>query len=141
MTGCKCGYILPGALEKERRTLREYFAAAPFPLSILSALFIQLRSSEWGAYAYFSFLTEDTIVIPNLLQNNLEIVRIVVDENDDDVPRLVPLCILNLPPLAEHASIIRLGCRAEPNPTGSSSGPHLVPAPSVRPFRERRSCS
>ena len=25
---------------------------------------------------------------------------------------------------------------AAPNPTGSSSGPHLVPAPSVRPFRD-----
>jgi hypothetical protein len=94
-----------------------------------------LRSSEWGAYAYFSFLTEDTLVIPNLLQNNLEIVRIVVDENDDDVPCLVPLCTLNLPPLADNASIIRLGCRAEPNPTGSGPGP-LVPAPSSRPFRD-----
>jgi hypothetical protein len=96
---------------------------------------VQLRSSEWGAYAYFSFLTEDTLVIPNLLQNNLEIVRIVVDENDDDVPCLVPLCTLNLPPLADNASIIRLGCRAEPNPTGSGPGP-LVPAPSSRPFRD-----
>jgi hypothetical protein len=95
-----------------------------------------LRSSEWGSYAYFSFLTEDTLVIPNLLQNNLEIVRIVVDENDDDVPRLVPLCTLNLPPLANNASIIRLGCRAEPNPTGSGPGPLRVPAPSSRPFRD-----
>jgi hypothetical protein len=42
---------------------------------------------------------------PTCLQNNPEIVRIVVDENDDDVPRLVPLCTLNLPPLAELASV------------------------------------
>ncbi|KAN0133586.1 hypothetical protein V8E53_008574 [Lactarius tabidus] len=63
-----------------------------------------LRSSVWGAYAYSSFLTEDTLIIPNLLQNNPEIVRIVVDESDDDVPRLVPLCTLNLPPLSGHAS-------------------------------------
>ena len=95
-----------------------------------------MRSSEWGAYAYFSFLTEDTFVIPNLLQNNLEVVRIVVDESDDDVPRLVPLCTLNLPPLAKHASIIRLGCRAEPNPTSSGPSPVLVPAPTARPFRD-----
>jgi hypothetical protein len=95
-----------------------------------------LRTSEWGAYAYFSFLTEDTLVIPNLLQNNLEIVRIVVDESDDDVPCLIPLCTLNLPPLAEHASIIRLVCRAEPNPTDSGPSPLLVPAPPNRPFRD-----
>ena len=93
-----------------------------------------MRSSEWGAYAYFSFLTEDTLVIPNLLQNTLEIVRIVVDESiDDDVPRLVTLCTLDLPPLSPHASIIRLGCRAEPNPTSSNP---LRPAPSSRPFRD-----
>jgi hypothetical protein len=95
-----------------------------------------LRSYEWGAYAYFSFLTEDTLIIPDPCENNLEIVRIVVDESDDDIPRLVPLCTLNLPPLAEHASIIALGCRARPNPTGSGSGPLLVPAPSSRPFRD-----
>ncbi|KAF8258992.1 hypothetical protein EI94DRAFT_1752770 [Lactarius quietus] len=90
--------------------------------------------SERGAYAYFSFLTEDTLVIPNLLQNTLEITRIVVDERDDDVPRLVRLCTLGLPPLAAHASIIQLSCHAEPNPTGSGSGPLLVPARSSRPF-------
>ena len=97
---------------------------------------VQLRSSEWSAYDCFSFLTEDTLIIPNLLQNNLEIMRIVVDESDDDVPHLVSLCTLNLPPLAEQASIIRLGCRAEPNPMGSGPGPLLVPAPSNRPFRD-----
>ncbi|KAH8989922.1 hypothetical protein EDB86DRAFT_2941489 [Lactarius hatsudake] len=80
-----------------------------------------LRSSDWGAYSYFSFLTEDTLVIPNLLQNTLEIVRIVVDGS--------------LPPLIEHASIVRLACRAEPNPTGSS--PLRIPPPSSRPFRDK----
>jgi hypothetical protein len=113
--------------------LRESLATTS--LSSLLKLFAQLRSSEWGAYSYFSFLTEDTLVIPNLLQNTLEIVRIVVDESsDDDVPRLVPLCTLGLPPLSPHASIVRLGCRAEPNPTSSS--PLLRPAPSSRPFRD-----
>ncbi|KAH9059215.1 hypothetical protein EDB87DRAFT_1737680, partial [Lactarius vividus] len=94
-----------------------------------------LRSSEWGAYSYFSFLTEDTLVIPNLLQNTLEIVRIIVDGSDDDVPRLVPLCTLGLPPLVEGASIVRLACRAEPNPTGSS--PLRVPPPPSRPFCDK----
>jgi hypothetical protein len=93
----------------------------------------QLRSSEWGAYAYFSFLSQDTLVIPNLIQNTLEIVKIVI--KSDDIPFLVPLCVLNLPPLTRRASIIRLGCRAEPNPTGS--GPLAIPAPSNRPFRDK----
>lgn len=96
----------------------------------------RLRTPEWSAYAYFSFLTEDTLVIPNLTQNVLEIVRIVVDGgDDDDVPRLVPLCILGLPPLSGASAIVRLACRAEPNPTGS--GPPRIPAPSSRPFRDK----
>ncbi len=94
-----------------------------------------MRSSEWGAYSYFSFLTEDTLVIPNLIQNTLEIVRIAVDGGYDDDPRLVTLCTLGLPPLVEHASIVRLACRAEPNPIGSA--PPSVPPPSSRPFRDK----
>ena len=100
----------------------------------INAPFVQLWSFKRSIYACFSFLTEDTLVIPNLLQNNLEIMRIVVDESDDDVPHLVPLCTLGLPPLASNASIIHLRCRAEPNPTGS--GPLIVPAHSSRPFRD-----
>jgi len=92
-----------------------------------------LRSSEWGAYAYFSFLSQDTLVIPNLIQNSIEVVRIVIES--DDIPRLVTLCVLNLPPLTRAASIVRLGCRAEPNPTGSSS--LAIPPPSSRPFRDK----
>ncbi len=53
----------------------------------------------------------------------------------DDIPCLVPLCALNLPPLTRRASIVRLGCRAEPNPTGP--GPLAIPAPSNRPFRDK----
>ena len=100
----------------------------------IKALFVQLPPFKRNTYACFSFLTEDTLVIPNLLKNSLEIMRIVVDESDDEVPRLVPLCTLGLPPLAEYASIIYIRCRAEPNPT--SSGPLIVPAPSSRPFRD-----
>jgi hypothetical protein len=96
-------------------------------------LYGQLRSSEWGAYAYFSFLSQDTLVIPNLIHNTLEIVKIVI--KSDDIPCLVPLCVLSLPPLTRRASIIRLGCRAEPNPTGP--GPLANPAPSDRPFRDK----
>ena len=89
-----------------------------------------------GAYTYFTFLTEDMLIIPNLLQCTLEIVSIVVDDGrDDDVPRLLTLCTLGLPPLAKQASIVRLGCRAEPNPTGS--GPFLTPPPPSRPFRDK----
>ena len=104
----------------------------------IKAPFVQLRSSNRGTYPCFSFLTEDTLVIPNLVpdlfENILEIVRIVVDESDDEFPRLVPLCKLDLPPLALHASIVYLRCRAEPNPTGS--GPLIVTAHSSRPFRD-----
>ena len=62
--------------------------------------------------------------------------RIVVDKSDNNVPRLVPLCTLNLPPLAKHTSIICLSCRAKPNLTGSAHDPLLVPAPNTHPFRD-----
>ena len=52
----------------------------------------------------------------------------------DDIPCLVPLCVLDLPPLTRRASTIHLSCCAEPNPTGS--GPLAIPAPSNRPFRD-----
>ena len=73
-------------------------------------------------------------MIPNLTQNTLELAKIVTD--NDDIPRLVPLCVLNLPPLTRRASIVRLGCRAEPNPLGTS-GALAMPAPSGRPFRDK----
>jgi len=96
-------------------------------------LYAQLRSSEWGAYAYFSFLSQDTLVIPNLIENTLEIVKVVINKSDD-IPCLLTLCVLNLPPLTRRALIVRLGCRAEPNPTGPD--PLAVPAPFNRPFRD-----
>jgi hypothetical protein len=104
----------------------------PVPPLILY-LYGQLRSSEWGTHTHFSFLSQDTLVIPNLIQNTLEIVKIVI--KSDDIPCLVPLCVLNLPPLTRRASIIHLSCRAEPNPTGL--GPLAIPAPSNRPFRNK----
>lgn len=95
---------------------------------------VQLRYSEWGPSAYFSFLSQDILVIPNVFQNTLEVVKIAIDESDD-IPRLITLCKLNLPSLAQGASIVRLCCRGEPNPTGS--GPLAIPAPSHRPFRDK----
>ncbi len=101
--------------------------------SLLSLkLYIQLQFSEWGTYGCFNFLSQDTLVMANLIQNTLEITKIV---NDSDMPRLMPLCVLHLPPLTYRASIVRLSCRAEPNPTGPD--PLAVPAPSNRPFRDK----
>ena len=97
-------------------------------------MYVQLQYSEWGPHAYFSFLSQDILVIPNLILNTLEVVKIAIDENDD-IPRLIPLCQLGLPPLTQGASMVRLCCRGEPNPTGS--GPLAIPAPSHRPFRDK----
>jgi hypothetical protein len=72
-------------------------------------------------------------VISNLIENTLEVVKIII--KSDDIPCLVPLCMLKLTLLTRvtrRASIVRLGCRAEPNPTGP--GPLALPAPSKRPF-------
>ena len=95
--------------------------------------YVQLGSPEKGTYRHFSHLSQDTLVIPNLIQNTLEVTKIVID--GDDAPRLVLLCVLHLPPLAENTSLYHYYCRAEPNPTCSE---HIsIPSPSDRPFRDK----
>ena len=89
------------------------------------------QSSEWGAYSSFAFLSQDTLVFPDIAQNVLRIAKIIIDS--DDTPRLQPLCVLHLPPLHRRATIVHLSCRAEPNPAGPC--PSASPAPSDRPFR------
>ena len=72
-------------------------------------------------------------MIPNLIENTFEVAKIVID--GDDTPRLVPLCMLHLPPLSRSASLYHLSCRAEPNITGS--GRIAIPSPSNRPFHDK----
>jgi len=84
-------------------------------------------------YRHFSHLSQDTLVMPNSYEHTLEVSKIVIDS--DDAPRLVLLCVLHLPPLAENAAFGHYYCRAEPNPTGS--GPIAISPSSDRPFRDR----
>jgi hypothetical protein len=99
-------------------------------------LHVQLRSPEKGTYADFSHLSQDTLVIPNLIQHTLEIVKIVVDNrDDDDAPHFVLLCVLHLPPFIQNTSLFQIYSRAEPNPTGS--GPLVVSSRSDRPFHDK----
>ena len=72
-------------------------------------------------------------MVPSLIHNTLEVVKIVIDS--DDTPRLVPLCVLHLPPLTLGASLDNLYSRTEPNPTGSGSD--AMPSPSDRPFHDK----
>ena len=71
--------------------------------------------------------------MPNLLQNTVELAKIVTDS--DDTPHLVSLCVLHLPLLTQGTSLYDLRCRAEPNP--STSDPVAIPARSDRPFRDK----
>ena len=72
-------------------------------------------------------------MIPNLIQNTLEVVKVVIDSDDD--AGLVPLCVLHLPPLTQDTSLYYFYCRAEPNLAGP--GPITIPLPSGRPFRDK----
>ena len=72
-------------------------------------------------------------MIPNLIQNTFEIVKIVID--DDDTPHFVLLCALHLPPPIKNASLFHSYCRAEPNPPGS--GPLVISSRSDRPFHDK----
>ena len=93
----------------------------------------QLCCPERGTYIYSTFLSQDTLVTPNLKDNTVEVTKVVIDS--DDTPRLVPLCVFHLPPLIPDASIHFISCRAEPNPT--ASGPAAIPSTSCRPFRDK----
>ena len=97
-----------------------------------NSVYAQLQSWEWGTYVYFSFLSQNTLVIPNLNLNTLGVFRIIIDS--DDTPRLVPLCILLLPPLTRDTLLYNLYCRAEPNPTSLDIS---VSFSSDRPFRDK----
>ena len=70
------------------------------------------------------------LVIPNLIINALEVVRITIDEDDDTTPppSRSSLQTQPPPPLTQCASIDCFGCRAEPNHTGC--GPLAIQAPS-----------
>ena len=96
-------------------------------------LYVKLLSPEKGTYYTFTHLSQDTLVIPNLIQNTFEIAKVVMD--DDDTPHLILLCVLHLPPLIENISLDRICCRAEPKPTGS--GCHVIASRSDRPFHDK----
>jgi len=98
-----------------------------------SGLTYCLRSPKKGTYRHFSHLSQDTLVIPNLIQHTFEIAKMVID--NDDTSHFVLLCVLHLPPLVQTASLSEFYCRAEPNPTGS--GPLVVSSRSDRPFHDK----
>ena len=96
-------------------------------------LYVQLASPEKKTFQSFAHLSQDTLVIPNLIQNTFEITKIVIE--NDDTPHLVLLCVLHLPPLIENTSLFSIWCRAEPNPT--CSGRLVIPSQSDRPFHDK----
>ena len=89
--------------------------------------------SPTGTYIDFTVLSKDTIVIPNLSQNMVEALKIVMDGHG--TPRLMPLCMFHLPPLTLGASLSALYSHAEPNST--ISGPVATSSPSDRPFHDK----
>jgi len=96
-------------------------------------LYVQLASAEKETYQSFTHLSQDTLVIPNLIQNTYEITKIVMDS--DDTPHFVLLCVLHLPPLIQNTSLFNVWCRAEPNPT--CSGHLVIPSRTDRPFHDK----
>jgi hypothetical protein len=99
----------------------------------LLILYVQLASPEKGSYESFTHISPDTLVIPNLIQNTLEIAKIAID--DGDTPHFLVLCVFHLPPIIQDASLSHAWCRAKPNPTGS--GRLVVPSRSDRPFHDK----
>jgi len=95
--------------------------------------YVQLASPEKETYQSFTHLSQDTLVIPNLIQNTLEITKIVID--NDDKPHFVLLCVLHLPPVIQNIALSSIWCRAEPKPT--CSGRLVIPSRTDRPFHDK----
>ena len=93
-------------------------------------LYVQLAYPEKETYQSFTHLSQDTLVIPNLIQNTFEITKIVID--NDDKPHFVLLCVLHLPPLIQNTALFTIWCRAEPNP-----GRLVIPSRTDRPFHDK----
>ena len=72
-------------------------------------LYVQLGSLVQRAYKHFSYLAQDTLVIPNLIDNMLEVIKIVVDS--DKMPHFVLLCALHLQPLTRSALLNHSFCQ------------------------------
>ena len=102
-------------------------------LSSLMLYYVQLKSPEKETYHDFVQLSQDTLVIPNLMQNTFEIAKVVID--NDDTPRFVLLCVLYLPPITQNISLFEFYCRVEPNPTGS--GRPSIPSRTDRSFHNK----
>jgi hypothetical protein len=90
-------------------------------------------SPRKGTYRRFCHLSQDTLVIPNLIQHTFEIAKIVIE--NDDTPHFVPQCVLHLPPLVQETSLLHIYCRAVPNST--DSGPLVVSSRSNLPFHDK----
>ena len=107
-------------------------------------------------YNSLAFLDEETLILPNLREHAIELCSFtkkpawtpapVAPSGDNGVVMLkisadcVPLCTnktLKLPPTREGTSILRVGCRGEPNPFAANSAPrHVKSGPLFRPDPE-----
>ncbi|KAG7085483.1 hypothetical protein E1B28_003046 [Marasmius oreades] len=70
---------------------------------------------ESGSYAGIVFLSIDTILLPNVLENNLEIWRLPSLDGTQEQPT-APILTLGLFQTAMNYNVRFISCRAEPNP-------------------------
>ena len=54
----------------------------------------------------FSFLSQGTLMIPNLIQNTLRVTKIVIDRDDALISRASCFRVLHVPPLDGRALIV-----------------------------------
>ena len=93
---------LPAALDEAKFILVRWKRGETHSMSLL-ALRLDPQSSEWGAHSPFAFLLNDTLAFPDTTQNVLMLRIAKIDIDDNDIPRLAPLCVLHPPPLNRPA--------------------------------------
>ncbi|KDQ56114.1 hypothetical protein JAAARDRAFT_36902 [Jaapia argillacea MUCL 33604] len=82
--------------------------------------------ADWMTYTTLAFLSEHVLLLPNLTTQSLDLVPIppTASYPTSSYPpaptRLRTSISLGLPPLKSICTIIRMACRAEPNPLGAA---------------------
>jgi len=85
-----------------------------YGIILMMSLLSQTLPMSQHAYQSFIFLTETALLLPNVIENRLEIYTL-------SSTGITPQCFLDLPVLPPQNAIFMLACRAEPNPVGKRS--------------------
>ncbi|KAI0366639.1 hypothetical protein BV20DRAFT_951818 [Pilatotrama ljubarskyi] len=81
---------------------------------------LEIRGLDCPCYSTFTFLSPNTIALPNCAENTIELCRIESTTIDTPPKQLQTSCVLQLPSLGRGHSIAQVTCRSEPKMTNTT---------------------